>query len=72
MHGPQDVGRHEPVSGDSSCSPHLGKEVADVDELPVVWHPITWSETARDYEQRLLAHFGDLHDGRHPFANLTG
>jgi hypothetical protein len=32
----------------------------------------TWDEAARDYERRLLAAFAEQHDGRRPFANLTG
>jgi hypothetical protein len=47
-------------------------QLADVDTLLVAWHPITWTEAARDYERRLLAHFGVMTDGRRPFANLTG
>jgi hypothetical protein len=31
-----------------------------------------WDETARDYERRLLAAFARRHEGRRPFANLTG
>lgn len=41
-------------------------------ELLVAWQPISWTETAREYEKRLLAHFIDLHNGQRPFANLTG
>lgn len=47
-------------------------QLADVDDLLVGWHPITWDETARDYERRLLEHFAAMHQGRRPFANLTG
>lgn len=47
-------------------------QLADADELLIAWHPISWSETARAYEKRLLAHFGSLHAGARPFANLTG
>lgn len=47
-------------------------QLGDVDEFLVAWHPITWEEKARDYEKRLLARFAELHDGRRPFANLTG
>jgi hypothetical protein len=47
-------------------------QLADADELLIAWHAVTWAETARQYEKRLLARFGDLHDGRRPFANLTG
>jgi hypothetical protein len=47
-------------------------QLADVDELLVAWQRITWEETARDYEKRLLRRFADLHAGRRPFANLTG
>jgi hypothetical protein len=47
-------------------------QLADVDDLLVAWHEITWGETARDYERRLLAAFAEMHDGRRPFANLTG
>lgn len=46
-------------------------QLADADELLVAWHCITWVETARDYEKRLLARFRELHDGELPFANLT-
>jgi hypothetical protein len=46
-------------------------QLADVERLLVAWHPITWDETAREYERRLLARFADIH-GRRPFANLTG
>ena len=47
-------------------------QLADSDELLVAWHAIDWDEVARAYEKRLLAHFGDLDEGRRPFANLTG
>lgn len=47
-------------------------QLADADRLLVAWHAITWNETARVYEKRLLARFAELHDGRRPFANLTG
>lgn len=47
-------------------------QLADADRLLVAWHAITWNETAREYEKRLLARFAKLHDGRRPFANLTG
>ena len=47
-------------------------QLADADELLVAWHEITWAEAARDYERRLLRAFGGQHDGRRPFANLTG
>lgn len=47
-------------------------QLADADRLLVAWHVVTWDETARDYERRLLARFAELHDGRRPFANLTG
>ena len=46
-------------------------QLRDSDELLVAWHAITWNEPARDFEKRLLAHFGRLHGGRRPFANLT-
>lgn len=47
-------------------------QLADASELLVAWHEVTWAETAREYEKRLLSRFGKLHDGRRPFANLTG
>ena len=47
-------------------------QLADSGELLVAWHPITWEESARGYEVRLLAHFAELHGGVRPFANLTG
>jgi hypothetical protein len=47
-------------------------QLADADELLVAWHEITWAEAARDYERRLLSAFAGQHDGRRPFANLTG
>lgn len=47
-------------------------QLAEADRLLVAWHTLTWNETARDYEKRLLARFGELHDGRRPFANLIG
>jgi hypothetical protein len=47
-------------------------QLADSPELLVAWHAIDWAEAAREYERRLLAHFVALHDGRRPFANLTG
>ncbi len=47
-------------------------QLADSAELLIAWHEITWDETARDYEKRLLHRFADLHGGRRPFANLTG
>ena len=47
-------------------------QLDDTDQLLVAWHAINWSEDAREYEKRLLAHFADLHDNRRPFANLTG
>jgi hypothetical protein len=40
--------------------------------LLVAWHAVSWDETARGYEKRLLTHFGRLHGGARPFANLTG
>jgi hypothetical protein len=43
-----------------------------MDKLLVTWHAVTWDEAARDYERRLLAAFVEQHDGRRPFANLTG
>jgi hypothetical protein len=42
------------------------------DELLVAWHEVTWAETARAYEKRLLARFAERNGGRRPFANLTG
>lgn len=47
-------------------------QMADSSEVLVAWHAISWEEPARNYEKRLLAHFGDLHEGTRPFANLTG
>lgn len=47
-------------------------QLASADQLLVAWHEVTWAETARSYEKRLLAHFAGLHGGRRPFANLTG
>jgi len=47
-------------------------QLADADELLVAWHEVTWAETARAYEKRLLKHFARLHEDRRPFANLTG
>lgn len=47
-------------------------QLADADDLLVAWHEITWAEVARDYERRLLRAFAEQHDGRRPFANLTG
>lgn len=47
-------------------------QLADASDLLVAWHEITWAETARDYERRLLSAFAVQHDGRRPFANLTG
>jgi hypothetical protein len=47
-------------------------QLADSDDLLVAWHPVSWAETAREYERRLLAHFAGLHGGARPFANLTG
>lgn len=47
-------------------------QLADRDTLVVAWHPVTWGEDARGYEKRLLSCFADHHDGRRPFANLTG
>lgn len=47
-------------------------QLADSAELLTAWHEITWTERARCYENRLLRRFSELHDGRRPFANLTG
>jgi hypothetical protein len=47
-------------------------QLADADDLLVAWHEITWAEAAREYERRLLRAFVEQHDGRRPFANLTG
>ena len=30
-------------------------QLADANRLLVAWHVVTWDETARDYERRLLA-----------------
>lgn len=62
--------------GAGESAPHWGGryiwQLDESDELLVAWHAISWDETARDYEKRLLAHFRELHSGRRPFANLTG
>jgi hypothetical protein len=47
-------------------------QLADSAGLRVAWHTIIWSEDARAYEKRLLAHFAARHRGLRPFANLTG
>ncbi len=47
-------------------------QLSDSAELLVAWHELTWSETARSYEKRLLAHFAELNGGRRPFASLIG
>lgn len=47
-------------------------QLADQEELLVAWQAITWSESARAYEKRLLTRFGELHADCRPFANLTG
>jgi hypothetical protein len=48
-------------------------QLADADKLLVAWRDLGEDfETARVHEIALLAHFADLHDGRRPFANLTG
>jgi hypothetical protein len=47
-------------------------QLAGSDELLVAWHEVTWAETPRAYEQRLLASFVEQYGGRRPFANLTG
>jgi hypothetical protein len=54
------------------CGGRLIWHLTDADGLLVAWHEITWGETARDYERRLLAAFAETHNGRRPFANLTG
>lgn len=46
-------------------------QLADSDELLVAWHTVSWEESARDYEKRLLARFAELHNGARPFANLA-
>jgi hypothetical protein len=46
-------------------------QLVDVASVLVAWHSITWSETAREYEKRLIAHFEEIHGGSMPFANLT-
>ncbi len=62
--------------GDGEPVAHWGGryiwQLQDSFELLVAWHSIAWDEPAREYEKRLLAHFGALHNGRRPFANLTG
>jgi hypothetical protein len=45
-------------------------QLADAASSLIAWHGITWSETARDYEKRLIAHFEEIHGGSTPFANL--
>jgi hypothetical protein len=61
--------------GGASKAAHRGGryiwQLADSNQLLVAWHPISWGETAREYESRLLAHFKTLHAGRRPFANLV-
>lgn len=47
-------------------------QLAGAGNLLVAWRAITWTEPPRDFEKRLLARFAELHDGRRPFANLTG
>lgn len=47
-------------------------QLAGSEELLVAWHEVTWGETARAYEKRLLASFAEQNSGRRPFANLTG
>ena len=47
-------------------------QCTNADRLLVAWHAVTWNETARAYEKRLMARFAQLHAGRRPFANLTG
>jgi hypothetical protein len=44
----------------------LIRQLADADELLVVWHEIRWAEAARDYERRLFSAFAGQHDGRRP------
>jgi hypothetical protein len=36
------------------------------------WRPIDGTETAREFERRLLAAFARQHGDRRPFANLSG
>jgi hypothetical protein len=47
-------------------------QLVDSAELLVAWHSLSWEETARDYEKRLLARFAELHANARPFANLAG
>lgn len=47
-------------------------QLADADKLLVAWCPISTTQPARDREKSLLARFAERHDGRRPFANLTG
>lgn len=47
-------------------------QLADSADLLVAWHAISWEESPRSYEKRLLAHFASLHNGSLPYANLTG
>jgi hypothetical protein len=47
-------------------------QLSDSEKLLVAWHEVTWEETPRTYEKRLLAKFASLHGGRRPSANLTG
>jgi hypothetical protein len=48
-------------------------QLTDADGLLVAWRDLGENfETARLNEIARLAHFADLHDGRRPFADLTG
>jgi len=47
-------------------------QLTDSDDLLVAWRGNEGEGTAREHEKRLLARFAELHDGRRPFANLTG
>jgi hypothetical protein len=47
-------------------------QLADSADLLVAWRVLAGVGTARADEKRLLARFGEVDDGRRPFANLTG
>ncbi len=47
-------------------------QLEDSDGSLVAWHAITWGESAREYERRLLERFADTHETSRPFANLIG
>ena len=47
-------------------------QLPNAHKLLVAWRTLDGQGTARDDEIRLMAHFREFHDGRLPFANLTG